>query len=271
MQINPNAPIGIFDSGIGGLTVAHTVKSLLPNEEIIYFGDTTHLPYGEKSTAALQSYTIKSIDFLLKHGAKIIIIACNSASAAAYELACAYVGTHTHIVNVIEPVVNYVAAHFSEKTVGLIGTRQTVNSGVYEKKMKEKEPSIILKSLATPLLASAIEEGFFDNKISSTLIEQYLSNPTLQNVEALILGCTHYPLIKAQINTFYGNNIQLIDGSWIVAESVFSFLENNNLLRNLKDAPNDKFYVSDLTESFAATTEIFFQKRVNLELHKFWE
>jgi glutamate racemase len=243
----------------------------MPQEHIIYFGDTAHLPYGEKSTAALQSYTVKSIDLLLKNGVKAIVIACNSASAAAYDLACAYVGSHAHVINVIDPVAEYVAGRFNAQKIGLIGTRQTVNSGVYERKLREKNDKIQLRSLSTPLLASAIEEGFFDNKVSLTLIEQYLSNPILSDIEALILACTHYPLIKKQIESFYGGKTEVIDGSWLVAEQVLKVLTEKNLLNDGMNPQKDRFIVSDLTESFAATTEIFFRKRVDLELYKLWE
>ncbi len=269
--MNVNAPIGVFDSGIGGLTVAYALKELMPNEQIVYFGDTAHLPYGEKSAAALQSYTVKSIDLLLKNGAKMIVIACNSASAAAYDLACAYAGSYAHVINVIDPVADFVAQHYGHKTVGLIGTRQTVNSRVYEKKLKDKNPEILLKSLSTPLLASAIEEGFYDNKISFALTEEYLSNPQLADIDALILGCTHYPLIKKQIENFYGQKVDVIDGSWITAEFVLHFLKKNHLENTSAERLQDRFIVSDLTESFAATTQIFFRKRVELEFYKLWE
>src|SRR5210317_1422930 len=121
-------PIGIFDSGIGGLTVAHSIKQQLPNEQIIYFGDTAHLPYGDKSTAAIQAYSIRITKMLLEKGCKLILIACNSASAAGYDLVREYVGKQAKVLNVIDPVVDYLREHYSEKTIGLIGTKQTVNS-----------------------------------------------------------------------------------------------------------------------------------------------
>ena len=127
-------PIGIFDSGTGGLTVAHAVKQLLPNEQLVYFGDSAHLPYGDKSAATIQAYAIKICDILLQHQCKVILIACNSASAAAYDLIKAYVGSKALVLNVIDPVIDYLKAFFSDKKVGLIGTKQTVGSGVYDRK-----------------------------------------------------------------------------------------------------------------------------------------
>ncbi|WP_338770037.1 glutamate racemase [Bernardetia sp. ABR2-2B] len=275
LQENKNTnPIGIFDSGIGGLTVAYAVKELLPHEQIIYFGDTAHLPYGEKSMAALQAYSIKAVDFLLKHHCKIILFACNSASSAAFELIKEYTATKAKVIDVIQPVVNYVATNFEGKNIGLIGTRQTINSNTYLQKIDKTDKNINLSSVATPLLASMIEEGFFNNTISKSVIAEYLSDESLQNIEGLILGCTHYPLIKKDIDLFFKENfsqkVEIIDGSFIVAEEVRIFLEQNNLL-NPYSTKEDIFYVSDLTKSFEETTKIFFRKTVELELYKLWE
>src|SRR5690554_2013624 len=147
------APIGIFDSGIGGLTVAMAVKNILPNEKIIYFGDTAHLPYGEKSTASIQAYSIKIADVLLRAQCKLILIACNSASSAAFELVKAYVASKASVFNVIDPVVNYLREAHAGNKVGLIGTKQTVNSGLYHQKINALGEEIEFVALATPLLA----------------------------------------------------------------------------------------------------------------------
>src|SRR3954465_13295703 len=137
MSVSPQQPIGIFDSGIGGLTVAHAIKKLLPAENMIYFGDTAHLPYGDKSEAAIQAYSIRIADILLKKGCKVIVIACNSASSAAYELLREYVQKDTHIINVIDPMVDYVLTQYEAQDIGLIGTKRTVQSGVYARKIDE--------------------------------------------------------------------------------------------------------------------------------------
>lgn len=133
----PDQPVGIFDSGIGGLTVAHAIHQLLPHERLIYFGDTAHLPYGDKSEAAIQAYSIKIADVLLSKGCKVIVIACNSASSASYELLKEYVRKEAHIVNVIDPMVEDVVRNFAGKKVGLIGTKRTIHSGVYTRKVQE--------------------------------------------------------------------------------------------------------------------------------------
>lgn len=263
-------PIGIFDSGIGGLTVAQAITNLLPNERIVYFGDTAHLPYGDKSTAAIQAYAVKICDLLIKQNCKVILIACNSASAAAYELVKEYVGSKARVLNVIDPIVNYIGRTYPEKTIGLIGTKQTVNSNVYRKKVDELGRGIELKSHATPLLAAMIEEGFFNDSISESVIHAYLSDPDLANIEALILGCTHYPLIKKQIENYYKGEVDVLDASQIVAQQVKDYLEANNMASD-KLIGEHHFYVSDFTRSFEESTRIFFKRPVHLEHYPLWE
>jgi len=264
-------PIGVFDSGIGGLTVAHALKKVLPDESLIYFGDTAHLPYGDKSTAAIQAYSVKICDVLLKHDCKVILIACNSASSAAYHLAREYVGSKAKVINVIDPVVTFIGEQFVGKTIGLIGTKRTINSNIYQKKIDKLGKNVHLKALATPLLAPMIEEGFFDNSVSDQIIHQYLSDKKLEGIEALILGCTHYPLIKKQIAEFYKGGVEVIDSSDIVAANLKSCMEKSGLLNESHEKPEDKFFVSDYTRSFAESTKIFFKESVNLEYYPLWE
>lgn len=269
MNTKQSKPVGIFDSGIGGLTVAHAIKTLLPAEDLIYFGDTEHLPYGDKSEAAIQVYSIKIADILLKKGCKVIVIACNSASSAAYELLKEYVRKDTHIINVIDPMVDLVTSQFAGKKVGLIGTKRTVQSGVYHRKIQEANKDIALQSLATPLLAPMIEEGFFNNQISHEIIAQYLSEPVLQNIDALILACTHYPLIKKEIGEYYGGKMKILDSSEVVARALKSYLASEGLLNEAHDADH-RFLVTDFTESFESSARMFFHESVKLEKHSLW-
>lgn len=269
MTISPDRPIGIFDSGIGGLTVAHAIKHLLPNESLIYFGDTAHLPYGDKSEAAIQAYSVRIADALVKKGCKVIVIACNSASSAAYELLKEYV-RGIKIINVIDPMVDWVVANFAHAHIGLIGTKRTVQSGIYTRKINEAGRSITLQQLATPLLAPMIEEGFFNNQISHEIITQYLTAPELAGIEALILACTHYPLIRNEIAAYYGNkNVSILDSSEIVALALNKYLTETGLLCPTQKGA-DQFLVSDYTESFEAATRLFFGERVHLESHPLW-
>ncbi len=262
-------PIGIFDSGIGGLTVAHAIVKHLPNENIIYFGDTAHMPYGDKSTAAIQAYAVKIAHMLLQQECKLILIACNSASAAAYELVKEYIGSKAIVMNVIDPIVRLLHENYSHKKIGLIGTRQTVNSHIYKKKIDDLNVGIHLTSHATNLLASAIEE-FGNHRVIDTLLDVYLSNPDLQEIDALVLACTHYPIIKERIAQYYKQPIEVIDSSDIVAKAVKTQLEKNNLL-NTANNGSKHFYVSDYTEPFANNAKLFFDEDIRLEHYPLWD
>jgi glutamate racemase len=267
--MSDNRPIGIFDSGIGGLTVAHAIRKILPHESLIYFGDTAHLPYGDKSEAAIQAYSIKIADFLYQQGCKLIVIACNSASSAAYELLQEYI-RKVKIINVIDPMVEWVSQHYPGRVVGLIGTRRTIQSGVYTRKLAETGQNITLQALATPLLAPMIEEGFFNNRISHDIIAGYLSSPELRNIEALILGCTHYPLIRQEISAYYNGSVHILDSAEIVARKAADYLAAHHLLNRQNPLP-DRFLVSDYTPAFEQATRIFFGRQVQLEKQVLWE
>ncbi|WP_416867041.1 MAG: glutamate racemase [Imperialibacter sp.] len=265
-----SSPIGIFDSGIGGLTVARAVKDLLPDEQLIYFGDTAHLPYGEKSVAAIQAYSVRIADFLIQRGCKLILIACNSASAAAYDLVKEYAGKKAQVFNVIDPVVDYVRETYADASIGLIGTKATVQSGVYQQKIESMDNKNQCKAQATPLLVPMIEEGFLHNRISHDIIEQYLSSSALSDISALILGCTHYPLIKKEVEAYYNGKVQVIDSSVTVARALKGFLELHNLKAASRSHEN-QFFVSDYTASFEGTTRLFFGESVSLEKFDLWE
>lgn len=271
--MNPNhlstQPIGIFDSGIGGLTIANALVKALPKENIVYFGDTAHLPYGEKSAAAIQAYAVKIAHMLLLQECKLILIACNSASAAAYELVKEYVGSKAIVMNVIDPTIRFLKDNYPDKHIGLIGTRQTVNSHIYKKKVDELNLNIKLSSAATNLLASAIEE-FGDHETIDSLLKTYLSHPDLQNIDALVLACTHYPIVKNRILAHYQQSIKIIDSSEIVANAVKVKLEKNNLL-NVNGTSSKHFYVSDFTDSFAANAKLFFGTDITLEHYPLWD
>jgi len=267
-MFNNAAPIGIFDSGIGGLTVAHAVKSLLPNENIIYFGDTARVPYGDKSAETIQAYSKEIVDFLLKKNCKIILIACNSASAAATSMLRNYLPKNIPLMCVIDPVVEYVGANYAGKNIGLIGTKQTVNSKVFANKIAALNKEIDFSALATPLLVPVIEEGFHHKKLIHEVLEEYLSKPVLSNIDGLILGCTHYPLIKEAIQKFYQDKIDLIDSSFVTAEKLKTFLADNNL-QNENEQPGEIIcYLSDLTETSLKSAEMFFSNKIMCELIK---
>ena len=272
LRMKSSQPIGIFDSGIGGLTVARAVKELLPGESIIYFGDIAHLPYGDKSTAAIQAYSVRIVEFLLQKECKVILIACNSASSAAYDLVREYTGNKARVFDVINPTVDYVREHYKDRSIGLIGTKQTVNSGVYAAKIEALRQNIDFVALATPLLVPMIEEHIFSDTISDEIIERYLSNKSLTGINSLILGCTHYPIVKHQIQSYYaasGSEVEVLDSAETIARALKAYLEFNQLKAKSKQQ-DDEFYVSDYTDSFEKTTRVFFGEEVHLELMPIW-
>lgn len=263
-------PIGIFDSGIGGLTVANAVSEALPNEEIIYFGDTAHLPYGDKSPESIQHYSIRISDFLLQRNCKLVLIACNTASAAAFDSVRDYVAGKVPVLNVIDPVVNAVASDKSFHKIGIIGTKGTIKSQVYEHKLKAIRPDLEAVSLATALLASMIEAGFYNNSVSQAIINSYLAYPDFSDIQAMILACTHYPLIKKEVAAFFNQRVKIFDSTDVVTESLVRTLQERNLLNDQRRNPHH-FYVSDFTDSFEQTTRIFFKQEIHLELQNIWE
>jgi len=261
-------PIGIFDSGIGGLTIAHAIKNKLPNESLIYFGDTKHLPYGEKSEQAIKDYSLKIAEFLKKNNCKAIIIACNSASSAAYYHIKKNINS-IPIYNVIDPIVSFISKKYFNKRIGVIGTKATIQSGIYEKKILEKNSSLSIASLETPLLAPMIEEGFFNQEISSTIIKNYLNDKKLDKIDILVLACTHYPLIQNEIISFY-NKIDVIDSSKIIADYIHEELYKSKIL-NQANRPRFNFIISNFTESFSKSANVFFKENISLEENDIWK
>ena len=261
-----NKPIGIFDSGIGGLTVAHAVSRLLPNETIVYFGDTAHLPYGDKSPKLIHSFVQDITRFLLEEkSCKSVVIACNTASATSYNFLRDKFKGQIPIINVIDPIIEAIVNHQSHQKIGLIATKTTIESGVYQEKMNRRNPNIEMAVLPTPLLAPMIEEGFSQDKISRTVIENYLSHPNFENIDALILGCTHYVLIKDEINDFFDGKVKLYDSTDILALKMIEIFKKEGLLNSEKVNPNS-FYVSDFTQSFQASAARFYGEDIRLEL-----
>jgi glutamate racemase len=266
-----NAPIGIFDSGIGGLTVAAAIHRLMPNESLIYFGDTAHFPYGDKSPSRIEAYGLGIADYLLSQGCKMIVIACNTASAHAFKAVTKHVGNKAIVVNVIDPASQVVANRYPNGRVGVIATRGTIQSGIYPRKIKKISPNTEVTSLATPLLAPMIEEGFFNNRISRTVIHSYLEKKSLQNIQAIILGCTHYPLIHKEIEDYYQGKVDVVDSAEMVAISVKDALNNKHLLSTNNENGELRFLVSDFTESFETSAAYFFPEKVQLEECDIWK
>ena len=205
---------------------------------------------------------------MIEKNCKCIVIACNSAASAAYKILLDFFEKEVLFVNVVDPLVDRVSSENYSK-VGVIATKATIKTGVYEQKLKELNPDLEVVSLATPLLAPMIEEGFFHDKISNSVIENYLSYPDFGGIVAMLLACTHYPLIKSDIEAFFVNKVKVYDSTDVVAEEVRKKLTEHNLL-NDKKRHNHRFYVSDYTESFERTTKIFFPSEIRLERMPIW-
>ena len=257
-------PIGIFDSGIGGLTVAREIIELMPNEKVVYFGDTLHLPYGEKSNEKVINYCSKICEFLMKKKCKAIVVACNTASSVAMTSIKKKIGKDCYLFNVIDPVIEKIK-NLKSNHIGIIGTNATINSKIYEKKINSMYNGCNVYSLATPLLAPMIESRFHDASIKKKIIATYLNNEKLNSIETLILGCTHYPLILSEIQEFYNNKIHIISSLNSIGAHIKEKLKKNNFLNTQKFNKKHEFFVSDITASFQKNAKSFFTQKIILK------
>lgn len=203
----------------------------------------------------------------------MVVIACNTASSVGYQALLPMFADKDLLVNVIDPTAQYIANTVKGDKVGVIATKRTVSTRAYSKKIKKAAPKLQTSELAAPLLAPMIEEGFYNNNISQTIINSYLDKKPLADIDALVLGCTHYPLIQAQIEKYYQKNkthVEVIDSATVVANQVKSVLQSKGLL-NTKGTPEYKFFVSDYTSAFENTARIFFMEKVKLEHYPMWQ
>ena len=220
-------PIGVFDSGIGGLTVVSALRRLLPNERIHYLGDTARVPYGGKSAATVERYSLELTDMLLAEDCMAIVVACNTASALALTTLCE--NTRVPVVGVIRPGAEAAVAASRNKHVGVIGTRATIRSGAYERAIRALDPGVKVSAKACPLFVPLIEEGWLDGEITDRVIRQYLEPLVEGEVDTLVLGCTHYPLLRPALETFLGDAVRLVDSAENCARAVSRLLERENL------------------------------------------
>jgi glutamate racemase len=256
--------IGIFDSGIGGLTVVKALMEHLSGYDIIYFGDTARTPYGTKSSETVKKYALENTDFLLSKGAKIIVIACNTASSVATESVAE--NFDIPIFEVITPAVELSINTSRKLCIGIIGTRATIKSGIYEKKIQEMEPKAKVYSKACPLLVPLAEEGWLKKPETKMIVKKYLHPLKVRQIDTLILGCTHYPLLKDIIQKKIGKKVHIIDSSIAVASNVKAFLKNNNEVDNmLSKKGRHRFFVSDVTEQFEKTATSMLKRNIKLE------
>ena len=243
-----DAPIGMFDSGIGGLTIAKSLLQRLPRESLRYVGDTAHMPYGDKSPERLREYATGITQRLLDQGCKALVVACNSASSNAMKEVRELAGPSVPVIDVVHPVVSWAAEHHPAGQLALIGTRATVGSGLYDRLLAAR--GVKVTSLATPLLASAIEEGFHNGTISAAVVEAYFANGWAKDKDALVLACTHYPLAMENIQAQLPPGMPVLDAPSIVSAAVEKVLQERRLLSS-SNKPSHRFEVTDWTQSFA--------------------
>lgn len=256
--------IGIFDSGLGGLTVVKEMFKKLPGYQLVYFGDTARYPYGNRGPEIIEQYAHEDARFLLEKGAKIIIIACNTASAIAYP-GLRKKFPERPIFEVVGPAVEAAVKKTKNKKIGIIGTRATVNSGMYEKLIKIKDKNIEVFSNPAPLLVPLVEENWLKKPETKMILKKYLYPLKLKQVDTLILGCTHYPFLKEIIQEKMGKRVTLIDSAEEVVKKVEQYLsENRESAEKLKGEKHD-FFVSDLTVQGQQLADKWFDNKVKLE------
>ena len=244
---NPNRPIGVFDSGIGGLTVLRELISMLPSEDMIYLGDTARCPYGTKSAEAVTQYSFENVHFLLQRGIKMLVVACNTSSAVALEALREELPIA--VLGVIEGGVKAALAATSNGKIGVIGTEATIASGAYTRALKGLSAAVEVYSRSCPLLVPLAEEGWLDNAIVRLTVEAYLRSLKESGIDTLILGCTHYPLLKKAIGACMGKNVRLIDSAEETARQSKRILVERSLGRKRRKG-SVSFFVTDAPDRF---------------------
>lgn len=250
-MINKNAPIGVFDSGVGGLTVAREIMRQIPNEKIVYFGDTARVPYGSKSKETVTRYARQIVRFLQAQDVKAIVVACNTASA--YALDEIEKETDLPMIGVVKPGARVAAQATANGKVGVIGTEGTIGSSIYSRYIKEINPDASVIGKACPLFVPLVEEGLLQDPVTDEIAKRYLAELIDIGIDTLILGCTHYPLIRSTVGRIMGEDVQLVNPAYETARELKKLLEAENMLSGEEAKLGDnkyRFFVSDAAEKF---------------------
>jgi glutamate racemase len=252
--------IGIFDSGIGGLTVAREIFKLLPNENVIYFGDTGRYPYGPRSQEIIRRFSRQNVNFLLEQGVKFIVVACNTASSMALD----YIKRiyNVPMIGVIEPGARGALEKTKSGRIGVIGTQGTINSSSYDKALRALEGTLRIYTRACPLFVALAEEGYIDRPATKLIAREYLVEMKGKKIDTLILGCTHYPLLKKPIAEIMGDGVLLVDSAEETAKSAREALDKCDLLNSSMAPGHRKFFVSDSPEKFRKVGQLFLGHRI---------
>jgi glutamate racemase len=246
--MNKDKAIGIFDSGIGGLTVMREVMRTLPSENLIYFGDTARVPYGEKSPETILRYSIENTEFLMQHQVKAIVVACNTATACALgELTKKF---PVPLMGVIEPSVEKALAISPRGRIAVLGTKATINSGIYQKEIVKRNPEASVLPIACPLLVPLVEENFISHPASRMILREYLKPIRQREIDTVVLGCTHYPLLAHLIEEELGPDIQVVNSAAACAENLSKLLGKSDIYNSNPGTVSHKFYVSDDPQKF---------------------
>lgn len=253
-------PIGVFDSGIGGLTVVRALLQKLPAENIVYFGDTARVPYGPKSPQVVRDYAAQDVDFLLSKDVKMVVVACNTVSAVALDIVQKRAGVP--VIGMIIPGAEAAASATARKRVGIIGTAATINSSSYTHALRQLDPSIQVFPRACPLFVPLAEEGWIDHQATRLIAREYLFPLTLEKIDALVLGCTHYPVLRDAIARGIGQGVALIDSGEAAATEVAKVLDEMGLRNRSTDTPNLQFHVSDIPSKFTEIGERFLGRKL---------
>ena len=250
-----SSPIGVFDSGIGGLTVVRALMERLPFEDIVYFGDTARVPYGVKSVPTIQSFTKQIVEFLLEREVKLLVIACNTMAAVAAELVRQL--SPVPVLDVI--ATGALAAHQTSlrRAIGVIGTPTTVNSNAYAQELHRLDPGLRVYSQACPLFVPLVEEGWLDHEVTRLTAREYLKPALVENIDTLVLGCTHYPLLKPLLQSEVGRDITLVDSAIATAEQAATLLDARQLRNPGHDRPAYRYFVTDVPLRFQTIGERF--------------
>ncbi|MBA64519.1 MAG: glutamate racemase [Candidatus Marinimicrobia bacterium] len=259
-----NRAIGVFDSGIGGLTVVNALTTVLPNEKFIYVGDTARVPYGNKSIDSIRQYSLEITKWLLKKNCKMIVVACNTVSSLVLDYLTSSISIP--IIGVIDPGVEQAISISKNNKIAVLGTHATIRSNAYGKRLKKVNPEIEVISQACPLFVPLVEEGWVEGKIPRQIAKHYFNNLVKLDVDTIILGCTHYPLLKSTIHTVLKNKAMLVDSGEATAKTVLLTLKKLNALSNLTDYEID-CYVTDDPDLFNEVALQFVLKKINKTSH----
>jgi len=257
--MNKDSAIGVFDSGIGGLTVLQKIIELLPKENTIYLGDTARAPYGTKSVETVLRYSFENSEFLVEKGVKLLVVACNTSTAIALDRLRS--SLEVPVIGVIEPGATKALDVTKNKKIGVIGTEATIQSGAYTKALRAKDLKVEVYSRACPLFVPLVEEGWTDNAVVEMTVKVYLGSLKQSGIDTLILGCTHYPLLKKAVRKFLGHTVCLVDSAEEIAKEVGSVLKKDSLARK-NGGGSHSFFVTDAPDRFVKVGQRFLGEKV---------